>query len=383
MRTTLSLLLIAGFFGSITPVSALAADTLTRAEAVALLVEANAEQQETLARYRQSMPPVPLFQDVQQHQWYAPYIETAFHAGIVHGTRDGFFRPGSLLSGTEAALLLSRSWVDHSPLLLYQWMRGEYYTPTLDDVAAAYRLPSGPQPVSRERFLQSVRSLYGASAVDTLPASAMAWRGTVAVAAAASSSASSARPAPIQGAPSLSAEERPRGWEGLVTQLAQAAEPSAASSSAPSQPAVRAASTDAFTISMPALGITNLAVSHPENPFTHNGLLAPLQSGVGHLFGFPGAGGTVLIYGHSSSYPWDVSPYTKIFRRINELQQNDVVRVTYEGRIHDYRVTEKKTVPARDMTTYQDDGDGERLILYTCWPPDSIRERYLVIATPI
>jgi len=140
--------------------------------------------------------------------------------------------------------------------------------------------------------------------------------------------------------------------------------------------------TKAFAISMPTLGIKDLTVTHPSDPFTTQGLLAPLKYGVGHLFGYPGKGGTILVYGHSSSYPWDVSQYTKIFRGINKLNVGDTISVTYGGNVYNYRITLKQTVPASDMSAYQG-GNGEELILYTCWPPDSISQRYLVHATPI
>ncbi|MBM3300307.1 MAG: sortase, partial [Deltaproteobacteria bacterium] len=138
-----------------------------------------------------------------------------------------------------------------------------------------------------------------------------------------------------------------------------------------------------FAISMPSIGISDLAVIHPSDPFTSQGVLEPLQNGVGHLFSFPGGGGKVLIYGHSSGYPWDKSQYTKIFRRINELKTGEKVYVTYDGKLHMYEVTHGESVPAGDTSRYNDDGKGEELILYTCWPPDSISERYLVHAVPV
>ncbi len=142
-------------------------------------------------------------------------------------------------------------------------------------------------------------------------------------------------------------------------------------------------SATSFTINIPSLGIGPLYVSNPEDPFTHDGLLQPLKNGVGHLFGNPGGGGKILVYGHSSSYPWDLSPYTKIFRQINKANIGDTVSIDYMGQTYNYRVSFKETVPANDMTAYQDSGSGEDLILYTCWPPDSITQRYLVHATPI
>lgn len=110
--------------------------------------------------------------------------------------------------------------------------------------------------------------------------------------------------------------------------------------------------------------------------------MAPLQHGVGHLFSYPGGGGTILIYGHSSSYAWDVSKYTKIFRQINKLAIGDKVTVNYKGKAYTYQVSHKQSVPANDLSAYKG-GRGEELILYTCWPPDSIKERYLVHAVPV
>jgi sortase (surface protein transpeptidase) len=45
-------------------------------------------------------------------------------------------------------------------------------------------------------------------------------------------------------------------------------------------------------------------------------------------------------------------------------------------------VTYEQAVPAGDMSAYQG-GGSEELILYTCWPPDDIKQRYLVHAKPV
>ena len=90
-----------------------------------------------------------------------------------------------------------------------------------------------------------------------------------------------------------------------------------------------------------------------------------------------------MIYGHSSGYPWDVSKYTKIFRKVNQLKVGDRIYVTYEGKLHTYEVTYEETIDAKDTAPFNDDAEGEELILYTCWPPDSIAQRYLVHAKPI
>jgi LPXTG-site transpeptidase (sortase) family protein len=359
-------------------------DIITRGGAIALLTASDPDAAPRVQWYRENMPPVALFADVQQHLWYAPYIEAAFEQRLIKGGMDGTIRPGAVLTSHDAALLLSRAWIRQGALLFLQWSDGEYYVPTLQDVATAYglRTPVGPRPMPRSEFVEQLQRLYGNTAVASIPSDSMAWTG----------SASPQRVSLLQTAmaPIFGQPETP------IPPSRQAAQPAAPRpiTTTPNTPVIRpalpavapvahAATTDAFTISLPTLGINSLAVHHPSNPFTHQGLLDPLKDGVGHLFSYPGRGGKVLIYGHSSSFAWDVSPYTKIFRRINELAIGDRVTVTYDGLVHTYVVREKKTVPAADLTSYQNDGEGEELILYTCWPPDSISQRYLVIADPV
>ena len=59
-----------------------------------------------------------------------------------------------------------------------------------------------------------------------------------------------------------------------------------------------------------------------------------------------------------------------------------MIYVTYDAGVYEYQVTEKETIPAYDIHSLQDGAD-EELILYTCWPPDSVSQRYLVRARPV
>ncbi|TSC79027.1 MAG: S-layer domain-containing protein [Candidatus Peregrinibacteria bacterium Gr01-1014_25] len=353
---------------------------LTRAEAIALLVESQPDLQPALESKRAAMPPVPLFRDVRQHHWYAPYIEVAFEQHLIRGNPDGTFRPGSILTSEEGAMLLARAWAKESAVLFIPRDGGAVaYVPSLAELASAYgmRTSVGPFPLPRDEFLSLLVLLYDGTAAAGLSQEAVTWVGVepqlleppvapVPVAA--------PQPRPVVPV-TMSPTPRPRPSTTVVT-----SQPSPNVTAAPT-PSVNG--TSGFSISMSSLGIQNLTVTHPDNPFTHEGLLAPLKQGVGHLFSYPGRGGKILIYGHSSSYPWDVSAYTRIFRQINKLAVGDTVTVNYDGRQYTYRVREKKTVPARDLASYQDEGNGEELVLYTCWPPDSVSERYLVIAEPV
>jgi LPXTG-site transpeptidase (sortase) family protein len=142
-----------------------------------------------------------------------------------------------------------------------------------------------------------------------------------------------------------------------------------------------APATTSFSISIPALGISAMTVTHPSDPTSQQGLLSVLKYGVGHLYGLPGGNSKILIYGHSSSYSYDTSAYTKIFRTINQLKPGDRVSLTYNGKQFNYEVTGQRQIRPDDTSAFS--GAGEELILYTCWPPDRIDTRLLVTARPI
>lgn len=388
--------------------------TLSRAGAVALIVESSPEWKARLSWYEEHMPPLPLFSDVDQSLWYAPYLEVAFEQGIIIGNAERRFRPSEVLTIEEAAVLMTRmrEAMDPPPppvLISPETDSADWFAASLL-AAEAYEIalpvPFAPgYPVTRGQFFTMLRSV-GVAHPETIALSIDPRRGIVPVQIAALDPV-----APVETDETYEQDEEggvqqpTRGQRAPTQQPARpvVAQPPARTTT-PSQPVrppvtqptqptrppvtqppanatVPNASNKYFAISMPSLGIKDLTISHPTDPLTSKGLLAPLQAGVGHLFSYPGKGGKILVYGHSSSYPWDVSSYTKIFRQINKLSVGDKVYVTYDGQLHVYQITTKQTVPAKDVSAYR--GTGEELILYTCWPPDSIAERYLVRAKPV
>ena len=327
---------------------------LNRAEALKVVINLDKTTADRAVWYQSHLPSMSLFSDVDQSGWYAPYIETAFERGIVTGYPDGSFRPGQYLTVEEAVALLMRLTGDDKktttdPADLSPYIENQSNAWYTSPINAAIRrnlvmhrgfLRLG-SAITRGQFfdiayrMHVVRSTNVASYTGSEPSVAVA---------------------PVQYAQT---------------------QPTAPSGSSPY------ASEKYFSIAMPTLGVTDLTITHPEDPFTKDGILAPLQYGVGHLFSYPGAGGKIMIYGHSSGYPWDLSQYTKIFRQINKLSVGDRVYVTYSGTVYTYEITKKQTVDAADSASFSDDGSGEELILYTCWPPDSISQRYLVHALPV
>ena len=341
---------------------------LNRAEALKVIALARATLAESAASYAENMPPLPLFSDIRQNQWFAPYVEAGFAAGIVKGYPDGTFRGARLLSVEEAVTLLVRSTgsvpsATNAELSERIGNRSDaWFTPYINaaiqrNLVMEQRLLRLGQPITRGQFFDmvyrqmSITEKRIASFEDPITAQ--------------STSVVTTTQTPT------STTQQPTG-----TQI-QLPQPVVSRVNNPN------ASEKYFAISMPSLGIKDLAVNHPEDAFTSKGVLEPLARGVGHLFSYPGGGGKIMIYGHSSGYPWDVSQYTKIFRRVNQLRAGDKIYVTHEGKLHTYEVTFEQTIDAKDTSPFNDSGAGEELILYTCWPPDSIAQRYLVHAKKI
>lgn len=380
---------------------------LTRAGAIALLIEADPVLKTHLAYFTQHMPPMPLFEDVDNQQWYAPYIETAFDAGIVVGNTEARFRPGQYITEEESIALVNRMYAfKHPGTTPVAVKEGEdWFTSTITQaVQNGIQMPSSIRlgsPVSRTAYFTMLQSM-GISNPEQIAISHTSSYTPIVVQQplVAAQAPKATRPAQQTNRPVVATTYRPPVTTTYRPPVTPApVRPVVAPTPVPTTPVrpvvVQPRPTvvppapkptvpvsQGFSISLPTLGINNLSIIHPSNPTTKDGLLAPLKNGVGHLFSYPGGGGTILVYGHSSSYAWDVSKYTKIFRGINKLSVGDTVKVNYKGKEHLYKVTFKQSVPANDLSAYKG-GRGEELILYTCWPPDSIKERYLVHAVPV
>ncbi len=354
---------------------------LNRAEAIKVIISAHPEFQSRVDWYMNHMPPLSLFVDVNQDQWYAPYLETAFEKNIVRGYDDGTFRAGRLLSTEEAVVLLMRSFNESSDQF-QQSSRiennpNQWYTPAVNGAIERNLLPRQTQlrlgtAITRGEFFEIAYRLHS-----------IQKSGAVAF-------VESVNQQPIaQAQPVIIASNSNQAVRPQQRSSINAGQPAVVSVGSSSNTGVNDvsrspyASEKYFSITIPKAGITDLTISHPSDPFTKEGVLAPLQQGVGHLFSYPGNGGKIMVYGHSSGYPWDVSQYTKIFRKINELKAGDRIYVTYDGKLYEYEVTYEEAVAASDTSRFEDNGTGESLILYTCWPPDSITQRYLIHAVPV
>lgn len=322
-------------------------DKVNRAEALKIILRSNTAAAQQVDQEKKNIPPIPLFPDIDQTAWYAPYVETGFSRGLVKGYPDGTFKPGSDVTVAEAVVLVARLYGENASGQTFRSSNdlpnksGEWYSDSVSAMISRNAVMKDSRlrladPMTRGELFDLVYrmrtvKLNNLTAYSETPATVI--------------------PSSVAASQSASVAQGSTG--------------------------------NAFAMSVPSIGINDLPIIHPADPYTQKGVLAVLEDGVGHLMGYPGGGGKIMIYGHSSGWPWDLSQYTKIFRTINKLTVGANVYVTHDGKLHTYQVTEKKTVQASDRTMFESDDEGEMLILYTCWPPDSITQRYLVIAKPV
>lgn len=322
--------------------------TISRAEAIVAITRAKAELKRDADWFAAHPAPLPLFSDTDTYGWYTPSIEAAFKYRLLTGYPDGTLRPNESIQVSEALTLITRAFGQaYGPFPIeasgfIENKSGQWYSTAVESAIRQNLIMKvaylrADQPVTRGQFFDM---LYRASDIHDRKIAVYDGPEPVVIAQQGSTTQSTENPFDF-----VSAKN--------------------------------------FGISIPALGIRDLSIEHPQDASTQKGLLEPLSRGVGHLFNYPGQGGKVMIYAHSSDFPWNDPTYAQIFSTINKLKNGDRVYVTYENKLHIYEINGSKVVSPKDMAPFQSDGSGEQLILYTCWPPRSIAQRLLKFASPV
>ena len=111
-------------------------------------------------------------------------------------------------------------------------------------------------------------------------------------------------------------------------------------------------------------------------PLYYGDTLSILRKGVGQSSGayFPGEGGSIICMGHNNS---------GYLRKLPEIKlgTNIVIKTTYGN--FTYVVYDTKTVPQENLEAVQIQEEKEILMLYTCYPVNSIghaKKRFIVYA---
>jgi len=139
-----------------------------------------------------------------------------------------------------------------------------------------------------------------------------------------------------------------------------------------------------FSIVVPKIGAAEKITSNVD-PSNKDEYLRVLVDSIAHAKGtaYPGLDGTTYLFAHSADNFWDIGRYNAVFYLLKDLVPGDEVYLFFQGKRFNYEVYDTKVVDATDVQ-YVDAalGQGERLILQTCWPPGTDWKRTLVFAKP-
>lgn len=139
-----------------------------------------------------------------------------------------------------------------------------------------------------------------------------------------------------------------------------------------------------FSVVIPKIGL-NVKVTPNVNTSREKDYLPVLKSSVAHAAGtaLPNEEGVGLVFGHSALTPKDIIRYNAVFYQIKDLEVGDEVNVFYDSRRYFYKVTEKRIVNPAQTEFLDDHSPGRTLVLQTCWPLGTTKQRLLVFARPV
>ena len=139
-----------------------------------------------------------------------------------------------------------------------------------------------------------------------------------------------------------------------------------------------------FSIVIPRIGASQRIQANID-PTNKNEYLEVLKSAIAHAKGtaFPGLGGTTFLFAHSADNFWNIGRYNAVFYLLKDLEHGDDVYLFFRGKRYNYQVYDKRIVePAEIEHIDAALGQGEKIILQTCWPPGTAWKRTLVFARP-
>jgi len=139
-----------------------------------------------------------------------------------------------------------------------------------------------------------------------------------------------------------------------------------------------------FDIIIPKIG-ANARILANVDAGNEKEYLEALKKGVAHAAGsaFPGEGGHIFLFAHSTDYFWNVGTYNAVFYLLYKLEKGDDVIIFYKNQRYAYRITDKKIVDPSEVEYLTKKTNHEFLTLQTCWPPGTTLKRIMLFATRI
>ncbi len=139
-----------------------------------------------------------------------------------------------------------------------------------------------------------------------------------------------------------------------------------------------------FDIIIPKIGANSRIIPN-VNAANEADYLAALKKGVAHTAGtaFPGEGGHIYLFAHSTDYFWNVTAYNAVFYLLYKLKNGDEVDLFYKGQRYVYKVIGQAIVDPSEIQYMTRKTNREFLTLQTCWPPGTTLKRLLVFAVRV
>jgi sortase A len=139
-----------------------------------------------------------------------------------------------------------------------------------------------------------------------------------------------------------------------------------------------------FSVVIPKIGANEKIVAN-VNPDNEEEYLRVLLHNIAHAKGtaFPGINGTTYLFAHSTDDFWNVGRYNAVFYLLNKMEKGDDVVLFFNNKRYNYKVSDTKIIdPADTHYIASNLGQGEQVILQTCWPPGTAWKRLLIFAVP-
>ena len=269
-----------------------------------------------------------IFPDVKIGEWFGKYVEMAYQNKIVQGYPDNTFKPGNNINFAEALKIILESYkVDYrnlafkeSPLLYVK--KSDWFAPYFT-YAYEYNL------INQNKFYHPGQLITRGEFVEII------YR--------------------------------------LQTVI---------NNNLPEFIADRLPTSNEYRITIPRLDIIDLPVSFAD-PKNEKAALDVLKRGLGQYLATPDSGKKMVLFGHSSGYSWDNSPYKTILKQIDKIKTGDKVYINYKERGYVYEIFKSDIIPATEDYKLIQDQNNNELALYTCWPPNQIKYRYVVYGKPV
>lgn len=304
---------------------------INRAEAVKILIETHYDDNtisQSLNWHKEKNHSYVMFPDVKIHQWFSSYVEVAYQNTIVEGYPDGQFKPSNNINFAEALKVILESYNIDTSQLQYKYNKFLYVNKG-DWFEKYFLFAYDKNLINQNKFYHPGQLITRGEFVEIM------YR---------------------------------------VKSILETGLPEFIASSAPIS--------NEYTITIPNLNIINIPVYFAD-PYNEQAALEILKRGIGHYLEPPNSGKKTVLFGHSSGYSWDNSPYKTILNQINKLNNGDKIYLNYKEKGYVYEIFKSDIIQATEDHKIINNPQLNELALYTCWPPNSTNYRYVVYGKPL